>query len=84
MNFFKNILTIKNYYLGGYTCASAFHVVASQLKELLGLKNLIKYDGLFKIPKVDLKYRSFLTSLFLTFLNFRNCLFFEPYEEAAY
>lgn len=40
-------------FISGYTCASAFHVLTSQIKELLGLRNLKKYDGLFKIPKVN-------------------------------
>ena len=39
-------------FISGYTCASAFHVVTSQIKELLGLRNVKKYDGIFKIPKV--------------------------------
>jgi MFS superfamily sulfate permease-like transporter len=39
-------------FISGYTCASAFHVVTSQIKELLGLKNVKKFDGIMKIPKV--------------------------------
>lgn len=39
-------------FVSGYTCASALHVLTSQLKELLGLRNLKKYDGPFKIPRV--------------------------------
>lgn len=40
-------------FISGYTCASAFHVVTSQVKELFGLTNLKKFDGIFKIPKVN-------------------------------
>lgn len=39
-------------FISGYTCASAFHVVMSQLKDLFGITKLQKFDGIFKIPKV--------------------------------
>ena len=42
-------------FISGYTCASAFHVVMSQLKDIFGIKKLTKYNGVFKIPKVCAK-----------------------------
>lgn len=39
-------------FISGYTCASAIHVVMSQLKDIFGLKKMTKYNGIFKIPKV--------------------------------
>ena len=40
-------------FISSYTCGSAIHVVVSQIKELLGLKNIKKFDGPFKIPRVN-------------------------------
>lgn len=37
-----------------YTSACAIHVLVSQIKELFGFKNLVRYDGILNIPKVKL------------------------------
>jgi len=42
-------------FISGYTCGSAIHVFVSQIKDIFGLKNTIKYEGVFKIPKVSLE-----------------------------
>ena len=39
-------------FVSSYTSASAIHVLTSQIKDLFGIKNAQKYEGLFKIPKV--------------------------------
>jgi MFS superfamily sulfate permease-like transporter len=39
-------------FISGYTCGSAVHVVVSQMKEIFGMRNVTKFDGTFKIPKV--------------------------------
>jgi len=39
-------------FVSSYTCGSAVHVIKSQLKDLLGISNSIRYTGLFNIPKV--------------------------------
>lgn len=41
-------------FISGYTCGSAVHVVVSQTKEVFGMTNVTKFDGLFKIPKVPI------------------------------
>ena len=38
-------------FISGYTCSSVVHVLVSQIKDLLGLKNTRRYNGAFKIPK---------------------------------
>jgi MFS superfamily sulfate permease-like transporter len=38
-------------FISAYTSSSAVHVLVSQLKDLLGLKHTIRYNGAFKIPK---------------------------------
>ena len=38
-------------FVGGYTTGSAIHVVASQLKDLFGIKNSQRYNGALKVPK---------------------------------
>lgn len=42
--------------VNGFTCAAAFHVVASQLKDLLGL-NTRKRRGNFSVPLVRHRLR---------------------------
>jgi MFS superfamily sulfate permease-like transporter len=39
-------------FISGYTCGSAVHVVVSQTKEIFGMKNVTRYDGTFKVPRV--------------------------------
>ena len=39
-------------FVSAYTCAGAFVVLTSQLKHILGIKNLRKFVGSFKIPRV--------------------------------
>lgn len=39
-------------FVSAYTCGSAIHVGTSQIKDIFGLKNVKKYQGMFKIPKV--------------------------------
>ena len=38
-------------FIGGYTTGSAIHVLVSQLKDLLGIKNAKRFNGAFKIPQ---------------------------------
>jgi MFS superfamily sulfate permease-like transporter len=40
-------------FISGYTCASAFHVIVSQVKDLLGMRQIKKFEGLFRVPKVN-------------------------------
>jgi MFS superfamily sulfate permease-like transporter len=40
-------------FISGYTCGSAVHVVVSQMKEIFGMKNVTRFDGTFKVPKVS-------------------------------
>jgi MFS superfamily sulfate permease-like transporter len=42
-----------NTFISSYTTASAVHTFVSQMKDIFGLKNLKKYDGIFKIPRVS-------------------------------
>ncbi len=39
-------------FVSSYTCASAIHVIMSQIKDLFGIKNTVKYSGMFNVPKV--------------------------------
>lgn len=41
-------------FISGYTCGSAIHVFVSQIKDIFGLKKTVKYEGVFKIPKVSI------------------------------
>ena len=40
-------------FISGYTCGSSIHIVVSQFKDLLGLKNLKRFNGIFKVPQVN-------------------------------
>jgi MFS superfamily sulfate permease-like transporter len=40
-------------FISAYTCASGFLVVINQLKQIFGLKNAIKYNGMFKVVRVS-------------------------------
>jgi chloride anion exchanger 3 len=40
-------------FISSYTCASAIHVIVSQLKDLFGIKTKMRFKGAFKIPKVN-------------------------------
>ena len=42
-------------FISGYTCGAAFHIVVSQFKDLLDLKNLKRFNGILKLPKVKNK-----------------------------
>ena len=42
-----------NTFISSYTTASALHTFVSQMKDIFGLKNLKKHDGIFKIPRVS-------------------------------
>lgn len=37
-------------FISSYTCASAIHVIKSQVKELFGIKNAIRFSGIMNIP----------------------------------
>jgi MFS superfamily sulfate permease-like transporter len=41
-------------FISSYTCGSAIHVIKSQLKDLLGITNSIRFSGLFNIQKSSL------------------------------
>jgi hypothetical protein len=45
-------------FISGYTCASSLHVVVSQTKEIFGMRNVTKFDGSFKVPKVILIHKT--------------------------
>ena len=38
-------------FVSSYTCGSAIHVLVSQIKNLLGIKNTTRYQGVGTIPK---------------------------------
>ena len=40
-------------FVSSYTCASAIHVIMSQIKDLFGIRNSIKYSGMFNVPRVS-------------------------------
>ncbi len=40
-------------FVSSYTCASAIHVIMSQVKDLFGIKNAVKYTGMFNVPRVS-------------------------------
>jgi MFS superfamily sulfate permease-like transporter len=40
-------------FISSYTCASAIHVIKSQVKDLLGIRKAISYHGAFNVPKVS-------------------------------
>ena len=54
-------------FISSFTCASAFHVVVSQIKELFGLRNLVRYDGIFKVPKVNFFDNFFFSQMICIF-----------------
>lgn len=66
LRFQKGVLSsfFSDTFVSSYTCGSAIHVLASQLKDLFGIKNVTKYEGIFKIPKVSLKF------FIIMFLNY--------------
>lgn len=41
-----------NTFISSYTCGSAIHVIKSQVKELFGIKNAIRFSGIMNIPRV--------------------------------
>ncbi len=49
---------LSNAFISGYTCGSAIHVFVSQIKDVFGLKKTLKYEGVFKIPKVNISHIS--------------------------
>jgi len=40
-------------FISSYTCASAIHVIKSQVKDLFGIQGTISFHGAFNLPKVN-------------------------------
>lgn len=55
-------------FISGYTCGSAVHVIASQIKDFFGLKNTSGFRGNFKIPRLIFAMSSQLSSINLATL----------------
>lgn len=39
-------------FISSYTCASAIHVINSQIKDLFGIPNTTKFNGILNVPRV--------------------------------
>ena len=52
-------------FISSYTCASAIHVIKSQVKELFGIKNAIRFSGIMNIPLVK---KLFFASSYFTII----------------
>jgi MFS superfamily sulfate permease-like transporter len=55
-----------------YTCGCAIHVLVSQIKDIFGFKNLIKYGGFLNIPKVGILKKYFDLQTQKLIIQFRN------------
>lgn len=51
-----------------FKIGSSIHVAVSQIKDVFGLKNVAKFEGIFKVPKVQLIF-----GIFFIWINLKNC-----------
>lgn len=64
-------------FVSSYTAGSAIHVVISQAKEALGLRNTRRFHGAFKIPKMIYDMSINITTInFATFITSIICIFY--------